>query len=227
MKKTWPTDPRDTDPRDTDPRDTVAPDIVPRPLLCVLLLTLLGTVAACTGEPASPEDAEAATEIATETATETEVVSAPEVQIRNARTPREGLLTGGQPTEEQLAELADAGYRTLVNLRTTGENEISDREAELAKELGMRYVQLPVAGAEGLTEDNARDLAELLDDESGYPMVVHCGSGNRVGALFALEAFHVDGERPETALRIGKDAGLTRLEPVVREKLGLSETPSP
>ena len=150
-------------------------------------------------------------------------MSAPEVEIRNARTPREGLLTGGQPTEEQLAELADAGYRTLVNLRTPGENQISDREAELVEGLGMRYVHLPVAGAEGLTEDNARELAELLDDESRYPMVVHCGSGNRVGALFALEAFHVDGESPETALQIGKETGLTRLEPVVREKLGVPE----
>jgi len=217
-------------------RDTSVTDIrpiLPRPLLCGLLLALLGAVPACTGEPVSFEDAEPATEPATESApqpateptTEPAAGSAPEVQIRNARTPREGVLTGGQPTEEQLAEMADAGYRTLVNLRTSGENEISDREAELAETLGLRYVQLPVAGAEGLTEDNARELSKLLGDESAYPMVVHCGSGNRVGALFALEAFHVHGEDPETALRIGKEAGLTRLEPVVREKLGVDQTP--
>lgn len=187
-----------------------------RSVLAALLLALVVTTPACSQEP-PPEG--------TEPGTDSAVAAAPEVQIRNARMPREGVLTGGQPTEEQLAELADAGYRTLVNLRTPGENEISDREAELAEELGMSYVQLPVAGAEGLTEDNARELSKLLGDESAYPMVVHCGSGNRVGALFALEAFHVRGESPETALRIGKEAGLTRLEPVVREKLGVDETP--
>lgn len=203
--------------------------ILTRSGLSALLLALVATTPACSQEPVSPEGTEPATEPVTESApqpaTEPAAPAAPEVQIRNARTPREGLLTGGQPTEEQLAELADAGYRTLVNLRTPGENEISDREAELAETLGLRYVQLPVAGAEGLTEDNARELSKLLGDESAYPMVVHCGSGNRVGALFALEAFHVHGENPETALRIGKEAGLTRLEPVVREKLGVDQTP--
>lgn len=145
------------------------------------------------------------------------------VEIPNARTPLEGVLTGGQPTEEQLAEMAKAGYRTVVNLRTPGENEVSDREAELAERLGLRYVHLPMAGAEGLTEDNARALKDLLADESAYPVVVHCGSGNRVGALFALKAFYFDCNDGKTAVEIGREAGLTRLEPAVREKLGVKE----
>lgn len=197
--------------------------ILTRHFLCTLLLAAVAGGLSCSRGPESLET-EAGAEPAAAPASE---VQTRKVQIPNARIPREGILTGGQPTEEQLAEMADAGYRTLVNLRTPGENELSDREAELAEDLGLSYVHLPVAGAEGLTEANARELAELLDDESRYPMVVHCGSGNRVGALFALEAFHVDGESPETALRIGKDAGLTRLEPVVREKLGVPETPEP
>lgn len=155
-----------------------------------------------------------------------EIQEAPKVEIPNARTPMEGVLTGGQPTEEQLAELARAGYRTLVNLRTEGENEVSDREAELAEKLGMRYVHLPMAGAEGLTEDNAKALEEVLADESVYPVVVHCGSGNRVGALFALKAFYFDCQNGKEALETGKAAGLTRLEPAVRKTLGVEdETP--
>jgi len=151
--------------------------------------------------------------------------STPSVEIRNARTPLAGVLTGGQPTEEELTALAKAGYRTVVNLRTEGENAVSDREAALAEELGMRYLHIPVAGAKGLTEENARRLSEVLEDEELRPLVVHCGSGNRVGALFALEAFQIDGEDPAKALEIGLEAGLTRLEPVVREKLGLEPAP--
>jgi hypothetical protein len=49
--------------------------------------------------------------------------------------------------------------------------------------------------------------------------MLHCGSGNRIGALFALMAFHLEGESADRALQVGREAGLTRLEPVVRERL--------
>lgn len=97
--------------------------------------------------------------------------------------------------------------------------EEGTRAAEVEK-LGMTFVAIPVDGAEGVTEANSRALATALE-EADQPIVVHCGSGNRVGALFAFKAYHVDGRTAEEALVIGKGAGLTRLEPVVRERLGL------
>lgn len=143
------------------------------------------------------------------------------VAIPNARLVQEGLLVGGQPTEEQIRRLAREGYRTIVNLRGPDEEGGWD-EAPLSEELGMTFVDVPIASKADLTEANARLLAELLDRPDGFPMLVHCASGNRVGALFALKAFYVDGEPPEEALRKGLDAGLTRLEPYVRETLGLT-----
>ena len=55
--------------------------------------------------------------------------------------------------------------------------------------------------------------------EEPVPVLLHCGSGNRVGALLALAAFHVDGRPADAALQYGLDSGLTRLEPVVRDHL--------
>ncbi len=141
-----------------------------------------------------------------------------EIDIPNARMPLEGVLTGGQPTAEQLAAAAGAGYRTVVNLRTPGELSSWD-EASKAAELGLRYVAIPIAGADDLTADNARKLAELVDDPQALPVMVHCASGNRVGALFAVKAFHVDGEDAERALEIGREAGVTRLEDAVKGQL--------
>ncbi len=143
---------------------------------------------------------------------------APEIAIRNAKTPAPGVLTGGQPTPEQLEQAAKAGYHTVVNLRGKGEGDGWD-EAAAARELGLEYVAIPIASAEDLTEENARRLAEILDDPERRPMIVHCASGNRVGALFALEAFLVDGKSGETALQIGLDAGLTSLREVMEAKL--------
>jgi len=49
-------------------------------------------------------------------------------------------------------------------------------------------------------------------------VLVHCGSGNRVGALLALRA-SLDGADDEKALALGREGGLSSLEGVVRERL--------
>ena len=45
---------------------------------------------------------------------------------------------------------------------------------------------------------------------------MHCASGNRVGAFFALKAFKYDGKSADESLKIGKAAGLTSLEGKVK-----------
>ena len=142
--------------------------------------------------------------------------------LPNALQPEEGLLVGGQPTAEQLEQARDLGYETVINIRNTDEPGPAREEVEA---LGMSYVSIPVAGAEGISEENARALATALDEAEG-PVIVHCGSGNRVGALFALKAHYVDGASAEESMQIGMDYGLTRLEPVVRERLELVEVPN-
>jgi len=52
--------------------------------------------------------------------------------------------------------------------------------------------------------------------------LLHCGSGNRVGALLALLKSS-QGASDEAALEYGISAGLTGLEPVVRARLAAKE----
>ena len=174
-------------------------------------------------------------EIATSTA-ETPIPSMPEetaglpgetdtalrIEIPNARLPVPGVLTGGQPTPEQLEEAAAAGYVTVVNLRPPGEQNTWD-EAAKAAELGLRYVNLPIKGAQDLSEANAVLLSKVVDDIHSQPVMVHCASGNRVGALFALKAHFVEGKDAASALQQGRDAGLKSLEEAVKERLAESE----
>lgn len=139
------------------------------------------------------------------------------VDIPNARMFDRDILTGGQPTDEHLEELKTLGYKTIVNLRSEAEG--APEEGERAAALGLTYVWIPVSGAADLTPENAKMLAEAVSDGASRPLVVHCKSGNRVGALFALKAFHVDGKSAEEALAIGRDAGLTSLEGEVKTLL--------
>lgn len=146
-----------------------------------------------------------------------------EALMPNGRSFEEGILTGGQPSEEQLQLARDQGVRTVVNLRTDGESQIDREEVEAA---GLQYFSLPIEGAAGLTEANARLLAQTLE-EAELPVMVHCGSGNRVGALFALKAFYSDGATPEEAFETGRRAGMTRLEGEVRRILDEASGESP
>jgi uncharacterized protein (TIGR01244 family) len=144
--------------------------------------------------------------------------AAPLIEIKNAKRPFPGILTGGQPTQAQLEMAKEKGFKTIVNLRMVGENKDWD-EAKLVESLGMKYVSIPVAGATGLTRQNSEAVIAALEDAGEYPVMVHCASGNRVGALFALDA-NIRAKLPkEDALAIGRKAGMTRLEADVIKKL--------
>ncbi|MGB3394438.1 MAG: sulfur transferase domain-containing protein [Stenotrophomonas sp.] len=137
------------------------------------------------------------------------------------RQPRERLFTSGQPGVQQLHEAAAAGVTTVIDLRTPQEDRGYDEQAT-AEKLGLRYVRLPIGGAGDINEANARTLDRLLKQDAGTTLL-HCASGNRVGALLALARARVDGASSEEALQFGRDAGLGSLEPVVRKELGVGE----
>lgn len=139
--------------------------------------------------------------------------------------PRPGLFTGGQPSPTDWAALKAQGVAMVVNLRS-GEEMAGRNEAAEVAAAGMAYVGIPVPGEDAIDADNARRLWTLLK-VSDAPVFVHCASGNRTGALLALGAAQAGGMSPEAALEFGRRAGLTGLEPVVRERLGLPPPPAP
>ncbi len=130
--------------------------------------------------------------------------------------PVDGLRSSGQPDAEQLALFAEAGYVAVVDLRGESENRGLD-EAAVVEGLGLDYVNLPVSGADSVSWENASKLQEILSSYDG-PVLVHCGSGNRVGALLALSKSQ-SGADDEEAVAYGRAAGMTGLESVVRSRL--------
>jgi len=69
------------------------------------------------------------------------------------------------------------------------------------EELGMSYVPLPV-GREDITFETAKALDELLASYD-EPVLVHCRSANRVGALLALRA-SANGADDKAAIEAGR-----------------------
>ena len=129
----------------------------------------------------------------------------------------QGLYVAGQPQAGDWQALAMSGVRTVVNLRTAAEMKARDERSEVDA-AGMRYVNLPIDGAAGITADNARMLSIILDDADG-PVLVHCASANRAGALLAVIAAQ-RGMQAEPALKLGRASGMTSTEARARAVIG-------
>ncbi len=142
--------------------------------------------------------------------------------IPNYRLLQPGLATAGQPAPEALARLKEMGFRTVVNLRTEQEGTAEERKVVEAE--GLRYVSVPVT-AESLSLADADAVGKVLDDPSTAPVLLHCASSNRVGAVWALIKVR-EGKSLDNALAAGREAGLRspQLEAAVRR---LVESPAP
>jgi len=94
------------------------------------------------------------------------------------------ICTGGQPTVEQLTALKADGVKTIINLRTPMEYDPAPEIAK-AKELGLRYFNIPVASA-GPKDEQVVEFLKLTDDPQNRPAFIHCASANRVGAFWMI-----------------------------------------
>ncbi len=130
--------------------------------------------------------------------------------------PADGITAAGQPNEAEFKELADEGYAAVIDLRSAGEDRGLDEETTV-EGLGMEYIALPIDGRGAINFDNAKKLDEILS-QYDKPVLVHCGSSNRVGALFALRE-KMNGASDEDSLAFGKSAGMTSLESTVKTRL--------
>ena len=127
----------------------------------------------------------------------------------------DGVTTAGQPDEASFRVFAEMGYAAVIDLRTEGEDRGLDEPA-VVDALGMDYINLPV-GRDGVTFANAKALEDAIASYDA-PVLVHCGSANRVGALFALSEY-AKSKDLEKALEAGRAAGLTGMEGTVRKVL--------
>ena len=123
----------------------------------------------------------------------------------------------GQMTEKGLRETIEKyGIKLVINLqheepdpllldRWMGKGVI--REKELCKKLGVRYVLLTpdlLPPDNQLTDEPAavKDFLRELDDESNYPVLIHCKAGlHRTGRLTAIYRMEYQGWGEGEALR--------------------------
>lgn len=104
----------------------------------------------------------------------------------------DSVWTGGQPTMGHLAKLKEAGIGTIINLRMHEEHS-GELEMARVKELGMRYVNIPVDYSRPDSVEVGAFL-QATDTTVGRGKVfIHCTAAIRVGAFWMIRRVLRDG----------------------------------
>lgn len=131
-------------------------------------------------------------------------------EIRNFLRVNKDFCTGGQPRLEHLEKLKAEGVKSIINLRQPSEHRAAEEEAK-AKELGLRYFNIPVVFTNP-NEDQVTEFLKVTDDPENRPIFIHCTAAIRVGAFWMIRRVLRDGWKIEDA-----EAEAT--------KIGLRESP--
>jgi protein tyrosine phosphatase (PTP) superfamily phosphohydrolase (DUF442 family) len=115
------------------------------------------------------------------------------------------VITGGQPSAQQLRALKEAGGGIVLDVRDPMESRPVN-EADLVRQLGMEYINIPVRA--GSLDDATLDrILTVLREARDRTVFFHCGSGNRVGGAlipyFILDQHMEEQDAVEQAMRVG------------------------
>lgn len=105
--------------------------------------------------------------------------------IYNFRWRAPDLATGGQPLEDELKAVADAGFEVVIDLALLdAEYSLSD-EPGLARAWGMDFFHIPVVW-EAPTLDNLQAFFRVMQQVQGRKVFLHCAANMRVSVFLAL-----------------------------------------
>jgi uncharacterized protein (TIGR01244 family) len=128
------------------------------------------------------------------------------------------MTVGAQPTKGQLKELAQEGFKTVVNLRTAGEEDqplSPEEERAQVEALGMEYLHIPVSTKEMRPEQVDQFHRELK--RLPGPVFVHCHKGKRAGAFGMMHSAVEAGWTGEQTLRQAEQMGFQCDQPALKD----------
>ncbi|MCC6652096.1 MAG: hypothetical protein IT348_13170, partial [Candidatus Eisenbacteria bacterium] len=109
---------------------------------------------------------------------------------------------------------AAGGVRTVVDLRPASEPRGFD-EAAVARAAGIEYLLLPVTAA-SLSDSTFDAFRALMKKRGASAVLVHCHSGNRVGAVMVPYLVLDRGWTLERAIATAEAGGMRT--PALKEK---------
>ncbi len=100
---------------------------------------------------------------------------------------------GGAVDPSAMSALKKEGYVSVINLRLPNEEGANiDAGRAAAQSAGLKYIHLPFNAASP-DPKVVSDFLSAVADKSNQPVFIHCGSANRVGAVWMIKRVLQDG----------------------------------
>ncbi len=94
------------------------------------------------------------------------------------------LAIAGQITLDQLKQIADEGYKCVLNLRLPEEIGLLADEQEKTELLGLYYLNIPTQ-AEDIKHQGTLQMYQIIT-ELPKPILIHCDNSIRSAAIVLL-----------------------------------------
>ena len=115
---------------------------------------------------------------------------------------------GGAVDPSAMSALKKEGYVSVINLRLPDEPGADvDAGRAAAKAAGLKYIHLPFNAASP-DPKVVSDFLGAVADKSNQPVFIHCGSANRVGAVWMIKRVLQDGWAVDRAQTEAEAIGL-------------------
>lgn len=117
----------------------------------------------------------------------------------------DSLSVAGQVTPEQLAQAAQEGFKSVLNIRSTDEQGFPSNEQQQVEALGLAYGHAPLK-VDNATIDQLTHILEELD-QLPKPTLIHCAGGMRASAIALLNIANQEGLTAEQAIEKAQELG--------------------
>lgn len=130
----------------------------------------------------------------------------------------EQVSVGPQPSKEEIKQLSQQGFRSVINFRTEGEDEqplSPDAEGQQVRAEELEYLHIPVSMESMRPElvDEFREKYATLPK----PVFAHCKSGKRAGAMVMMHQAVEQGMTGEQTLKQAEEMGFECEQEELRE----------
>ncbi|WP_109012382.1 beta-lactamase hydrolase domain-containing protein [Nostoc commune] len=109
------------------------------------------------------------------------------------------LAIAGQITLDQLKQIAEEGYKSVINLRLSDETDLLANEQEKTELLGLYYLNFPTK-PEDLNHQSTLQIYQTIT-ELPKPILIHCDNSIRSAAIALLYICIKQGVTFEKALQ--------------------------
>ena len=122
---------------------------------------------------------------------------------------------GGATPVQAMPALKSEGFASVINLRLANEPGVDvPGSKQAAERAGLKYIHIPINSA---NPDPAQieKFLQTVSDKANQPAFIHCGTANRVGAVWLIKRVRIDKWPVDNAVGEAEAIGLSN--PQLRE----------